>query len=150
MTKTLYECVEEGYAALKIAYEFFEKDEKYWKGKEHFEWISSVAMNGAISYQKQFTSYGTYKPPDGNYKPPQSQNTEGDTTPSEHKEMVTIKLSDGSKKTKDLRNEIKDTHLGFKWNNESYTWDSTMEQEIWEKVKDKSPFKDLAITIMEK
>jgi hypothetical protein len=139
--KTLNECVDDAYRALKMAHDKFIADKEYWGGNHHFEWVSSVGMTGIISFNKQYMKYGTYTP----LTIPKDEPKQSTSAPSN---KVTVRLTDGSVKTVDVKTRLRE--LGWWWNKpeKSYDWNKEMDEADWEALKKEEPFCKLTAKIV--
>ena len=129
------------YDVFTLALNKFENDKRH-GGNFHYEWVGKVAMiteKILISERIQDSRNGSYSP---RSTPKQS---EGASEPDGKK--VLIRLSDGTTKTKDVKDRLKE--LGFWWNTPagSYDWNKVMNESDWQELREQEPFKDLTAEV---
>ncbi|MCK5018109.1 MAG: hypothetical protein KAS32_13715 [Candidatus Peribacteraceae bacterium] len=148
--KTLEDCVDDAYRALKMAHDKFIADKEYWGGNHHFEWESSVGIAGLIAFNKQYMKYGTYTPLDIPKSEPKESSSNTTQSPSASTNMVTVHLTDGSMKTKDANLKYRLGTLGWHWNMPvgSYDWHRDLDEADWKALKKEEPFCNLKATIV--
>ena len=142
MVRKIKEIVDEQYDIFVLAYEKFEADNR-WKGNFHFEWITCVAemskamlIHERISEEQQKRGYN-------------KQSSSAGDDPQDGERRVTIRLSDGTVKTKDVKDKIREHNFWWDTPKGSFDWNKIMTMQEWNNLKDKYPFKELTVTVEE-
>lgn len=150
MTRKLHDIVIEAKDIMTMTHEEFLHDGRYGEQNADMDMIIATAtmaqhilLNERIDEAKQSYYQSRNHPiPPSNKGPSGANAPSPGSSPQPQDDIVTVRLSDGKYKTKDVDTKARLKELHFWWNTPkgTYDWNKRMKRSDWDALKTQEPF----------